>query len=128
MSERSISVISCIEVIAYCWLLALLLALGVFVVFVGNIAAGWVADFAIFAMLWITVILATNIIILRGLIRFESWAWYAAVLFLLLHLMGLLAPIALFGLWNIFRLDVQSDFGLARSPVDDDPHLNELGP
>lgn len=68
MSERSISVMSCIEVMAYCWLLALLLALGIFVVFLGNIAAGWIADIAIFAMLWIIVILMTNIIIVRGLI------------------------------------------------------------
>jgi len=75
---------------------------------------------ALMASVVILTIFLVTLFLLRGLCRLESWAWYAAVLYLVLHLMGLLAPLALLGLWDIFRLEVQSDFGLARSPVDSD--------
>ena len=70
-------------------------------------------------MIPLTVIAIFGFSISWGLKQRESWAWFAAVLYLLLHLMGLLAPLALFGLWDIFRLEVQSDFDLARSPMDE---------
>lgn len=114
------------KVIALAWLLALLLAAGIYVVFVGNIAAGGVADIALIAMLYILVILFVNVTILLGLMKRQAWSWYAGVLFLVLHLMGLLLPLAIFGLWDIFSLEVQSDFGLARSPYEEDIARHEL--
>jgi len=128
MSKRTHSLIACVQTIAVCWLLALLLAAGVYVVFVGNISAGGIADIALIAMIYILVILLVNVSILVGLMKQQVWSWYACVLFLGLHLMGILLPIAVFGLWEIFSLEVQSDFGQARSPVDDESHLNQLGP
>lgn len=121
-SPRTDSGISCIQVMAGAWCLALITALGFFVVFVGNIheVAAGIATIALMASVVILTIFLATLFLLRGLCRLESWAWYAAVLYLVLHLMGLLAPLALLGLWDIFRLDVQSDFGLARSPVDSD--------
>lgn len=121
-SLRTDSVISCIQVMAGAWGLALLVALGIFVVFVGNVndTANGIATIALMASVMILGILLITLLLLRGLCRLESWAWYVAVLYLVLHLMGLLAPLALLGLWDIFRLEVQSDFGLARSPVECD--------
>jgi len=113
---------------ACCWLLALLVAITVFVAFVGNIVAGFVADLSLFAIGWILAIVLATILIIRGMQWLESWAWAAAVIYLVLHLLGLLAPLAALGLWNIFHLEVQSDFGLARSPKDDDSYLSKLSP
>lgn len=100
--------------------MAFLIAIGFIVVYGGTAheTAEMIAGIAMFIAMWTAAIFLLTLMLLSGLVRRSTWAWFAGVLYLLLHLMGLLAPFALFGLSQIFKLEVQADFGLARSPRD----------
>jgi hypothetical protein len=118
LSEQTHDAIACLQAILFCWLALFLLALGVFVTFVGNVCEEFYSGLSIFVMIWTGFIIAINAMLIAGMKHRITTCWYAAVLFLLLHLMGLLALFALFGLVKIFKLEVQADYGLARSPRD----------
>lgn len=123
LSEQTQDAIACLYAILFCWALVFLAALAVFVTFVGNAGDPFFADMSIIAMFITGIILAINCMLIAGMKHRITTCWYAAVLFLLLHLMGLLAPFALFGIVKIFKLEVQADFGLARSPRDPLPEV-----
>jgi hypothetical protein len=115
LSESTHDAIAWLYGVLACWAVLFVLALGCFIAFVGI---SWEGDIALLVIIATSFIIAVNWLLIVGLKHRITICWYAAVIFLLLHLMGLLAPVAVFALIKLWKLEVQADFGLARSPRD----------